>query len=71
MARKNTIARNHLTAEWNKSQGRYHLVGTTFQANSVDGDQWYRENGEAEESPEFCKATVLLSGGPRDGYIVS
>ncbi len=38
---------------------------------SLDGKKWVNQDGIAVTSEEFFESTILLSGGERDGEIVS
>jgi hypothetical protein len=37
---------------------------------SYDGIEWYNQNGELVDSPDFNDSSIKLSGGPDDGKIV-
>lgn len=38
---------------------------------SADGDNWVDDSGRPVQTEEFHAATVVLSGGPRDGEYVA
>lgn len=56
-------------ANWDASTGVY--VIPELGVSSDDGDEWLTDDGQPADSHEFNGASVLLSGGPRNGTVVS
>lgn len=65
------MERERIIAKWIDSQYVASPVGGPEEWYSIDGDEWIDEHGDAAASQRFEEATIILSGGARDGEEVS
>jgi hypothetical protein len=55
-----------LWATWNHATRCYHLGDWS----SLDGEEWFDEEGQPVTAPEFTEAIVKIMGGPLDGDVL-